>query len=49
MELERMERIPTEAESLKNAPVVRWLTGILLPDASINDYKKHLEEKYGRS
>jgi hypothetical protein len=44
-----LERIPTEAESLDNAPVVRGLTGILSTDVSVDDYKKHLEEKYGRS
>ena len=44
-----LERIPIEMESLDNAPVVRRLTGLLSADVSMEDYKKHLEEKYGRS
>ena len=43
-----LERIPTEAESLDNALVVRRLTGLLSSDVSVDDYKMHLEEKYGR-
>ena len=42
-----LERIPTEAESLDHAPIVRRLTGLLSPGVSIEDYKKHLEDKYG--
>jgi hypothetical protein len=30
----------------KNAPIVRRLSGILSPEVSLDDYKKHLEEKY---
>lgn len=43
-----LERIPTETEALDNAPVVRRLTGLLSPDVSVDDYKKHVEKKYGR-
>ncbi len=34
--------------SLTNAPIVRRLSGVLSPDISIQDYKDHLEEKYGK-
>ena len=40
-------QIPTEFEVLDHAPVVRRLTGLLSPDVAIEDYRKHLEEKYG--
>lgn len=42
-----LERIPNELEPLDQAPVVRQLTGMLSAEASIEDYHKHLEEKYG--
>ena len=42
-----LARIPSESEVLNEAPVVRRLTGLLSPDVSVDDYKKHLEEKYG--
>jgi hypothetical protein len=42
-----LQHISTESEVLDHAPVVRRLTGLLSPDVSIDDYKKHLEEKYG--
>jgi hypothetical protein len=41
-------RFPAEAEALDDAPVTRGLAGLLSPDLSVDDYKKHLEEKYGR-
>lgn len=40
-----LRRIPAQAP-LDNAPIVRRLSGILSPDVSLDDYKKHLEEKY---
>jgi hypothetical protein len=43
-----LQRIPTESEPLDKAPVVRQLTGLLSADVSVNDYKNHLDEKYGR-
>jgi hypothetical protein len=42
-----LERIPNELESLKDAPTVRQLTGLLSPDTSVDDYKRHIEDKYG--
>jgi hypothetical protein len=42
-----LQQIPAESEVLDHAPVVRRLTGLLSPDVSIDDYKKHLEDKYG--
>lgn len=42
-----LEQIPSESEVLDQAPVVRQLTGLLSPNVSFEDYKKHLEEKYG--
>ena len=42
-----LQHIPADSELLDHAPVVRRLTGLLSPDVSIDDYKKHLEEKYG--
>ncbi len=44
-----LEHIPAVQEPLANAPIVRHLTGILSPNVSESDYKKHLEEKYGGS
>lgn len=42
-----LQQIPVESEILDKAPVVRRLTGLLSPEVSIDDYKKHLDEKYG--
>ncbi len=42
-----LENIPPESEELKGAPVVRRLTGLLSSGVSIDDYKKHLDDKYG--
>ena len=39
-----LEQIPLESGVLDKAPIVRRLTGSLSPDASIEDYKKHLEK-----
>ena len=33
---------------LENAPIVQRLTGILSPVVSIEDYHRHLEDRYGR-
>jgi len=41
-----LRRIPAQPP-LENAPIVRRLSGTLSPDITIQDYKKHLEEKYG--
>lgn len=42
-----LAQIPSESEVLDRAPIVRRLTGLLSPNVSADDYKKHLEEKYG--
>ena len=42
-----LQNIPTEQESIGQAPIVRRLTGLLSSNISVEDYKKHLEEKYG--
>lgn len=39
-------RIPS-SQSLENAPIVRRLSGTLPQDVTIQDYRQHLEEKYG--
>ncbi len=43
-----LQHIPTEVESLDNAPVVQQLTGLLSANSSVGDYKMHLEEKYSK-
>ena len=40
-----LRAIPAQ-EPLKNAPIVRWLSGTLSQVVSVQDYQKHLEEKY---
>ena len=40
-----LRRIPAR-QSLEKAPIVRRLSGTLPQDVTIQDYKKHLEEKY---
>jgi len=42
-----LQHIPADSKLFDHAPVVRRLTGLLSPDVSIDDYKQHLEEKYG--
>jgi hypothetical protein len=39
--------IPTQGD-LENAPIVRRLSGVISPTTTIEDYHKHLDEKYGR-
>jgi hypothetical protein len=41
-------RLPATDQALENAPVVRRLIGVLSADVSTEDYKEHLEEKYGQ-
>jgi hypothetical protein len=41
-----LQRIPVEGSELDNAPIVRRLTGTLSQNVTLDDYKKHLEEKY---
>lgn len=40
-----LHSIPSQAP-LENAPIVRWLSGRLSKNASTQDYKAHLEEKF---
>jgi Fic family protein len=42
-----LRRIPA-GQSMENAPIVRRLSGSLTPDVTVQDYKKHLEDKYAR-
>ena len=45
--LEYFRQLSAESDPLKNAPVVRRLSGILAQEASLGDYQRYLEEKYG--
>jgi hypothetical protein len=42
-----LRRIPAQ-QPLENAPIVRRISGVLPKDVSIQDYKEHIEEKYGQ-
>jgi len=42
-----LQQIPTESDVMNHAPIVRRLSGLLSSDISTDDFKKHLEEKYG--
>jgi hypothetical protein len=42
-----LRQIPAQAP-FDNTPIVRHLSGTLSSDVSLQDYKKHLEEKYAR-
>lgn len=42
-----LRRIPA-GQSMENAPIVRRLSGTLTQDVTIQDYEKHLEDKYAR-
>ena len=42
-----LRQLSSQVDSLADAPVVRRLSGTLSPEASIDDYRKYLEEKYG--
>ena len=41
-----LERLGAGDEHLANAPVTRRLTGVLPPEASLQDYRDHLERKH---
>jgi hypothetical protein len=43
-----LQQIPQEGSGLKDAPIVRRLSGSISPNVSIENYKKHLDEKYGK-
>jgi len=36
-----------EADALSDAPITRRLSGTLPPEASLQEYRDHLEHKYG--
>jgi len=42
-----LRRIPAQYP-LGDAPIVRRLSGILSPEVSLQDYKDHLDKKYGQ-
>lgn len=42
-----LQDLPSSPQSLEDAPITRRVTGLLSPDLSLDDYQKHLEEKYG--
>jgi len=44
---EYLRRLADEKSLLAEAPTVRRLAGILSPEVSVDDYRVHLEEKYG--
>ena len=45
---EYLQRIPAASAEQEHTPVVRRLSGRLSKKVSVADYKKHLEDKYGR-
>ncbi len=44
---EYLRRLAEGDEALKDAPIVRRLTGVLPEDASVDEYREHLGAKYG--
>jgi hypothetical protein len=44
-----LKQIPAKTGLLENAPIIRQLSGTLSSHVSTDDYKKHLEEKYGKN
>lgn len=44
---EYLRRLAEQSVSLEDAPIVRRLIGILPPEASVEDYRNYIEEKYG--
>jgi hypothetical protein len=43
-----LQQLPGEGGDFEQTPLVRRLTGSISSRLSAEDYKKHLEEKYGR-
>jgi len=41
-----LQNIPSGGD-IENSPIVQRLSGVLSQQVSIEDYHKHLEEKYG--
>lgn len=44
---EYLRRLTYQSDPLENAPIVKRLSGVLPETVSVEDYKKHIEEKYG--
>jgi len=44
---EYLRQLRAQDDLLADAPIVRRLSGILSADASPEDYRRYLEEKYG--
>jgi hypothetical protein len=42
-----LRRIPAQ-QPMEDAPIVRRLSGTLPPEVAPQDYRKHLDEKYGQ-
>lgn len=42
-----LSQLPPEVSYIEDAPIVRSLVGTLSPDVTIDDYHRHLDEKYG--
>jgi hypothetical protein len=42
-----LEQLSAENNALASAPIVRRLSGTLSPDVTEEDYRRHLDEKYG--
>ncbi len=42
-----LQQLPAQG-TLKDAPIVMRLSGLLSQDISVDDYHRHLEEKYGK-
>ncbi len=45
---EYLRQLAARRDSLADAPTVRRLSGSLSQRVSVEDYRKHLEDKYGR-
>ena len=45
---ELLRQLSSQGDPLADAPIVRRLSGTLSQDVSVEDYRKHLEQKYGR-
>ena len=43
---EYLRQLSTQDDPLADAPIVQRLSGTLSQDALVDDYRKHLEEKY---
>jgi len=44
---EYLRQLSSQDDPLADAPIVRRLSGTLSQDASAEDYRRYLEEKYG--